>query len=414
MVIAFALVAAPVVGFRAVHDRPLSIYDEWQYADRVHAVTEGNLVMNDGESITGWGKVTRACRGIERVAAPTDCLPAPEIEKAIPNYAASEPVPYFLATGLGSAALLRLHLVDDPVVAGRLVGVLWAALSMWTLWLLAGALGATRSASILAASTVLLVPALLQQYIHMTPHALDIPVGAFTSLATLRFLRREWPLWVLPLAALAIIGVKGSNIVVAVASGIALLAVVVWPGTVARRDRLRALIGGVVLTVSTLGLFVAFQAYLSATRVADYESPGHYVVAELNWQQVTIDSLKFLGPSGEGLLVVPGAWLMLAMGGAAMVAWSGLVPDLAPYVRQLAPGYVIGAALGAAVLDVMVFVTTDQYFGVQLRYGLAVLPLGVAFAALLLRTRTALVLGCALLLVYAALPALLSLDTVAS
>ena len=62
---------------------------------------------------------------------------------------------------------------------------------------------------------------------------------------------------------------------------------------------------------------------------------------------------------------------------------------LPPYVRQLAPGYLLGVGLGAVVLDVMVFLTTGQYFGVHLRYGLALFPLGLAFAALLLRTRTA-------------------------
>ena len=414
LLVAFVLLAAPLVGFRAVNDKPLSIFDEWQYADRVHAVTQGNVFMNDGELISEWGEIARACRGIERVGPATNCRPAPGTTASTPNYAASDPAPYSVATGLGSSVLLRLDIVDSPVIAGRLVGVLWAGLSMWTLWLLARAFGAGRPAAGVAASAVLLVPAFLQQYIHMTPHALDIPVGAFTALATLKFLRREWPIWVLPLAALTIVGVKGSNIVIAVAVGIALAAVVVWPGTFERRDRLRALVGGVVLTVSTVAFFAAFQAYLSATRVADYEPPGQYVVPELNRQQVAIDSLRFLAPFGEGPLMVPAAWLVLAMAGTAMAAWAGVVPGLSPYVRQVAPGYLLGAALGAVVLDVMVFVTTDQYIGVQLRYGLAVLPLGLAFAALLLRTRTAVVLALAALLLYAALPALLSLDTVAS
>ena len=130
---------------------------------------------------------------------------------------------------------------------------------MWCIWLLARAFGANRAASVVAASAVVLVPGFLQQYSFVTPHALDIPVGAFTALATLKYLRREWPVWVLPLAALTIAGVKGSNIVVAVAVGITLAAVVVWPG-VERRDRIRAFIGGVVLTVSTLVFFLGMQS----------------------------------------------------------------------------------------------------------------------------------------------------------
>ncbi len=412
LLLAFVLLAAPLVGFRAVNDRPLSIYDEWQYADRVHAVTEGNVVMNDGEDVSRWGELARACRGVERIMPPTGCRLQPIADTPTPNYAASDPAPYFVATGLGAFVLLETGLVDNPVNAGRLVGILWAGLSMWTLWLLARAVGAGRPAAAVAAGTVLLVPAFLQQYIHITPHALDIPVGAFTVLAALRYLRREWPVWVLPLAALSVVGVKGSNIVVAVAVGIALLAVLVWPSS-EREERIRALVAGVVLTVCTLALFLAHQAWLSATRVADYDPPGNYVVESLDPRAVTVDSVKFLTSWGEGVLTAPAAWLVLAMGGTAMAAWAGLVPGLPSYVRQLAPGYLLGAAVGAVVLDVMVFATTDQYFAMHFRYGLAVFPLGVAFAALLLRTRTAIVLAVAGLALYAALPAILGLDTVA-
>jgi hypothetical protein len=403
------------VAYRAVSDDPLSIYDEWQYADRVHAVSEGHLFMRDGEDVTRWGEVARACRGVERVMPPSDCRPDPNnLESATPNYAASDPPPYFLATGLGTAVLVRTGLVDSPILAGRLVGILWAALSMWSLWLLVRAFGGSRAASAVAASTVVLVPAFLQQYSKITPHALDIPVGAFATLATLRFMQGRWPVWVLPLAAVGIVGVKGSNIVIAVALGVALAAIALWPGTFERRERLRAVLAGVVLTVSTLAVFVAFQVMLSATRVAEYDPPGNFLVSELNWHAVAIDSVKFLTPWGEGPLVAANVWLVMAMTGTALVVWSGLVGGLPPYVRQLAPGYLIGAAAGAVVLDLMVFVTSGQYFSVLLRYGLALVPLGVAFAALLLRSRTAVVLAGALLVLYAALPFVLSLDTVAA
>lgn len=413
LLVVFVLLAAPLVGYRAVADQPLSVYDEWQYADRVHAVTQGNVLMRSGEDVSRWGEIARACRGVERIMPPSDCRPTREnLADPTPNYASPDPAPYFVATGLGAAVLTRTGLVDSHVTAGRLVGILWAGLSMWTLWLLARAFGASRPASAVVASTVLLVPAFLQQYIHITPHALDIPVGAFTALATLRFLRREWPVWVLPLAAVTIASVKGSNVVIAVAVGLALAAVVVWPG-VDRGDRIRALVAGSVLSVSTLVTFAAVQLGIGALAVADHDPPGHYQVERLDWSLVAVDTLRFLTSWGEGPLAVPAAWLMLAMAGTAVAVWAGLVPDLPPYVRQLAPGYLLGAALGAVVLDVMVFVTTDQYFSVHLRYGLALFPLGLGFAALLLRTRTAIVVALVALVVYAALPALLGLDTVA-
>jgi hypothetical protein len=65
------------------------------------------------------------------------------------------------------------------------------------------------------------------------------------------------------------------------------------------------------------------------------------------------------------------------------------------------------------VLDVMVFITTDQYIGIHLRYGLALLPLGLALAALALRARTSQVIAVMALIAYAAAPALLGLDSIA-
>jgi hypothetical protein len=414
LLLAFALLATPFVAFRAVSDAPLSIYDEWQYADRVHAVSQGHLFMRDGEDVTRWGEVARACRGVERVMPPTDCRPTREHpEDPTPNYAASDPPPYFLLTGLGTATLLWTGAVDSPVLAGRLVGIVWAALSMWSLWLLARAFGATRAASAVAASTVVLVPAFLQQYSKITPHALDIPVGALTALAVLRYLQGRWPVWVLPLAALGIVGVKGSNVVVAVAVGIAVAAVALWPGTFERSERLRALVAGGVLLVSTLASFAGFQAFLSATRIADYDPPGNYVVPQLDWQAVAVDSVKFITPWGEGPLVTANVWLVMAMTGTALAIWAGLADGLPAYVRQFAPGYLLGAAVGAVVLDLMVFTTSGQYFSVLLRYGLALVPLGLAMAALLLRSRTALVLAVGLLVTYSALSFLLPFDSVA-
>jgi hypothetical protein len=414
LLFAFILIAAPLVAFRAVNDRPLSIYDEWQFSDRVHQVMEGNIWMSDGEPVSRWGEFARACRGTERLGVPEPGAPCklPPGLPETPNYAGPDPAPYYVVTGLASDVLLETGIVDNHLVGMRLIGILWAGLSMWCLWLLTRAFGATRAASAVVASTVLLVPAFLQQYIHVTPHALDIPVGAFTALASLKYLRRQWPVWVLPIAALTIVGVKGSNIVIAVAIGITFAAVMVWPD-VERRDRIRAFIGGVVLTVSTLVFFAGYSAAIAATRVAEYPPPGQFIKDRLDWDHVIIDSIKFLSTWGEGPLAAPAAWVVLAMAGTAVAVWAGLIPGLSPYVRQLAPGYLIGAAVGAVLLDVMVFVTTDQQFGVHFRYGLAVFPVGLGFAALLLRTRTAVVIAFAALLLYAAMPALLGLDTIA-
>lgn len=409
LLIAFTIFAAPFVGYKALNDTSLSVYDEWQYSDRVHQVMEGNVWMSDGEPVSRWGEYARVCRGTERLSEPAPCTLPPEIPET-PNYAGVDPPFYFVATGFVADGIHSSGLVDNALNSARLVGILWAGLSMWCLWLLARAFGANRAASALAASTIVLVPGFLQQYSFITPHALDIPVGAFTALAALKYLRREWPVWLLPLAGFAIAAVKASNIVVAVAVGLTFAAVVIWPGT-ERRDRIRALIGGAVLTVSTLVCLVGMSAAVAARSVAEYAPPGQFIKDSLAWDYVVLDGARFITTWGEGPLALPGSWLVMAMCGTALVVWAGLVPDVAPFIRQFAPGYLLGAVIGAILLDVIVFVTTEQQFGVHLRYGLAVFPLGIAFATMLLRTRTAIITAALFLAVYAAMPALFSLDS---
>jgi Dolichyl-phosphate-mannose-protein mannosyltransferase len=436
LLVGFALLAAPVVAHEAVANTELSVFDEWQYAERVYKVSEGDLFMRNGEVIDDWAQGTRACRGITRVVGPQ---PDPCWGKEpvyIANSAAADPPPYFWATGAVAGALRATGLVDNGLLAGRLVGALWAALSMWSLFLLARAVGASRAASLVVSTSVLLVPALLQQYTFVTPHALDVPVGAFAALATLRFLRREWPWWTLVLAGLGAAGVKGSNVAVVVALGIMLLAVIAWPGRrdeegasdaapptagagpVAKAgrfagDRGRAFLAGVVLAGSTVVLTVAWMLVVRLTKISDPPPPGDYMVDSLDPVALVIDSIRFLSPFGEGPLGLPSVWFLMAMTGSALAVWAGLARPQAPFVRQLAPGYLLGAALAPLVLDLMVFVTTGQYIGIHTRYGLALWPLGLAFFALLLRTRTSLVIAAAALLLYAAAPTLAGLDSIA-
>lgn len=413
LLVVFAALAAPVVANQAVANGQLSIFDEWQYAERVHQVATGDLWMRNGEEIGAWGQDVRACRGITRIDGPKPppCRDSPDVFTL--NSAAADPAPYYWATGAVAAVLTGSGLVDNALLAARLVGALWAALSMWSLFLVARALGAGRGGSLVAASTVLLVPALQQQYTFITPHALDIPVGALATLATLKFLRREWPWWTLVLAGLGAAGVKGSNIVVVLGLGIALLAVVAWPVAVERATRVRAVVAGAWLGASTLVFTLVSMLVVSATQIGDPAPPGNYLVDSLLPVQLVLDSFRFLGPYGEGPLNMPATWMMLAMAGPALAIWAGVAREPAAFVRQLAPGYLLGLALGPILLDVMVFVTTGQYIGVHTRYGLALWPIGLGFFALLLRTRTAVVIALAALVLYAFAPSMFGLDSIA-
>lgn len=409
----FTILAAPFVANQAVENRELSIFDEWQYSERVYQVSQGDFFMRNGEVLTEWAQDTRTCRGIIRLgpAAPPPCRDGEPF--VVANSAAADPPFYFVVTGSVAGALIKTGLLENPVLAGRLVGTLWAALSMWSLFLLARAVGAGRVASFVVSTCVLMVPSLLQQYTFITPHALDIPVGAFAALATLRFLRREWPWWTLVLGGLGAAGSKGSNVAVIVGLGVTLLAVIVWPTVFDRATRLRALVGGVALAGSTLAFTVLWMLIITWTQVADPPPPGNYLIDGLDPQAVLVDSIRFLSPNGEGTLLMPSVWFMILLNGSALAIWAGLAREQPSFVRQLAPGYLLGSALAAVVLDVMVFITTDQYIGIQIRYGLALLPLGLALAALTLRTRTSQVIAIVALIAYASAPLLLGLDSIA-
>ena len=438
LLLAFAIVAAPLVAHEAVNNTELSIFDEWQYADRVHQVAEGDPFMRNGEVIGPWAQGTRACRGIIRVVGPQPDPCWGKEPVIIANSAASDPPFYFVATGAVTGVMLATGITDNPVITGRLVGIIWIALSMWSLFLLSRAMGATRAASLVVSTTPLLVPAFLQQYTFITPHALDIPVGALAALAALRFLRREWPWWTLVLAGLGVAGVKGSNIVIVVALGVMLLAVIAWPGGATRTprrrrrprgrgrgrtdraprgrfsgDRGRAFVAGALLAGSTVVFTVAWMLVVRMTQVLEPPPPGDFMVDSLDTVALVIDSFRFLSPFGEGPLGLPSVWFLMAMAGSALAVWAGLARPQLSFVRQLAPGYLLGAALSPLVLDLMVFVTTGQYIGIHLRYGLSIYPLGLAFFALLLRTRTSLVVASVALLLYAAAPTLAGLDSIA-
>ncbi|HXH79819.1 hypothetical protein [Nocardioides sp.] len=412
LLLVFAILAAPFVADQATENTELSILDEWQYLERVYQVSQGDPFMRNGEVLTEWAQDARTCRGIVRLGPPAP-PPCREGEPfVVANSAAADPPFYFVATGSVAGVLLKTGLVESPLIAGRLVGTLWAALSMWSLFLLARAMGAGGVASFIVASCVLMVPGLLQQYTFITPHALDIPVGAFAALATLRFLRREWPWWTLVLAGLAVAGVKGSNLVIVVGLGVTLLSVIVWPKVFDRADRLRALMGGAVLAGSTLGFTVLWMLVIKLTQVADPPPPGSYMVESLPLSRLLLDTVSLLGPYGEEELAIASVWMMFLMAGSALAVWSGLAREQAPFVRQLGPGYLLGAALGAVVLDLMVYLTTDQYIGIHFRYGLAIWPLGLAFAALILRTRTSQVIAVLALIAYASTPYVLGMDSI--
>ena len=410
LLVAFTVIAAPLIGWKAVHNRQLSVFDEWQYVDRVHQVSTGDFVIRDGQRISAWGHQQLTCRGILRIVEPQpERCDDPHKRAPNPNSAATDPPTYFWTTGVATRAVLVTGLTDNVITAARLVGIGWAVLAMLSVYLLARTLGAGRTASFLAGSTQVFVPVFAQQYTYVTPHALDVPVGALVAIATIRWMRGQWRWWALVLAGALTALSKGTNITIVVAMCVFLLAVLAWPGTFDRAMRMRALRGGLLLGGSAIASTALWMVIVDLMRKATYAPPGDYFVDSLDPAALAVDAVRFVAPFGDAGMLFFGTFLMSAMTGAALVRWAGLSGG-GPLLRPLAAGYVVGAILAPLVLAVLVFVTTDQYIGTQLRYGLALWPLGLAFAALLLRTRTAVVLAGVFLVAYGAMPFVWNLD----
>ena len=133
---------------------------------------------------------------------------------------------------------------------------------------------------------------------------------------------------------------------------------------------------GVVLAGSSVVFTLAWMMVVKATQISEPPPPGNYMVESLDPTTLVIDSFRFLAPFGEGPLIMPSVWFLMAMSGSALAVWAGLARPQGSLVRQLAPGFLLGAALSPIVLDLMVFLTTDQYIGIHIRYGLAIFPLG--------------------------------------
>jgi hypothetical protein len=414
LLVAFCVLAAPLIGWKAVNNRQLSIYDEWQYADRVHQVTTGDLVIREGEKISSWAHRQLFCRGITRNTPVQPDICAQRLPEAnIANSAATDPPLYFWVTGGVAAVPLQLGLTDNVITTARLVGVLWAALAMWTLFLLSRALGVSRPAAAVVAATQVTVPVFVQQYTYLTPHALDVPVGAFMALAALKTMRGRWPLWTVALGAFLACFSKGTNITVVLMVGLFYLAVIAWPGRFDRARRMRAFWAGVVTAVSAVVTTLGWSFVTGWLSVEEAPPPGNFIVDSLDPNALILDATRAVGAIGENQTTFFGTILATAMFGTALATWSGAVPSK-PLLRAFGAAYVLGALAAPLLLAGYVFVTTDQYIGLHFRYCLAVWAVGVALAGRLLTTRTAVALGAVFLAAYWWMPFVWGLDGIAS
>jgi hypothetical protein len=373
----------PVVTLHVDRHRPLFVLDEFAYADYLHKIDDGRLVVRHGELSGHAGLRELACRGYEPSTwndrPPCD---APSYDPAVfpnagINSADIHPPTYFWVTYLGARAMLAVGASDDLVDGGRLFGAVWMAAGLLALWCLLRAMGAGRGASACGLALVAAGPMLLRQWHYLTPDAANVLVGSLVMLAVVR--RERFGPVVLAGAGALAMAVKGPNLIVVVAGGLYLLYRAVRGEAESRRSHVQAfaaLIGGAAVTSAT---WLVVRASLSMPGTSPLEEAER--VDSLHPSQVIENVARFITPlDREPSSLYPLALLTsYLLVGYLLVAVVSLSRSDRRYGLALATGTVLIA--GPLLLVAVNFVLRGSYAIVEPRYGTTLLPIQAAVAA---------------------------------
>ena len=378
-------VCLPVVTLHVDRHHALFVLDEFAYADYLHQIDGGDLIVRHGELSSPAGLRELACRGYEPSTwndrPPCD---APSYDPAVfpnagINSADIHPPTYFWATYLGARAVLAVGLTDDLVDAGRLFGAVWMAAGLLALWCLLRAMGAGRWASASGLALVAAGPMILRQWHYLTPDAANVLVGSLVILAVVRWERSP--------RTRGLAGLAG-------ASPHGPVQQVQAPDhhhePVGRLDRhgqgagdrqpylraFSALVGGAALASA---VWVAVRASLSLPGLSPLEQAEK--VDSLHPSQVVENLARFITPlDREPSSLFPLALLTsYLLVGYLLVALVSVARDDRRYALALVTGTVLIA--GPLLLVAVNFGLRGSYAIVEPRYGTTLLPAQAAIAA---------------------------------
>ena len=385
------LICVPVVTVHADRNRAFSVLDEFAYADYLHQIDSGRLVVRHGDVSRQATLRELACRGFAPSTwndrPPCD---APSFDPAVfpnagINSADIHPPTYFLATYAGAKAILATGVTDDLVHAGRLFGAVWMEAGLLALWCLLRAMGVDRWAAACGLALVAAGPMLLQQWHHLTPDAANILVGSLVMLAVLRWERFGGGLvWLVAVGALAM-AIKAPNVVIVVTGCLYLAARAVLSrtatdgGTRSVREYVvaaAALFGGAAAASMT---WLVVRAALARPGITPMERDER--VSGLRPSQVLENVARFITPwdrepSSLYPLAVITSYLLV---GSLLVAVVALSRRDRRYALALATGAVLLA--GPLLLVAVNFLVRGSYTIVEPRYGSTLVPIQCAIAA---------------------------------
>ena len=393
------LVCLPVVALQVDRNRPLSVLDEFAYADYLRKIDDGQPAVRHGEVSSQEALRDLACRGFSPPTwndRPPCDAPSydPEVfPNAGINSADIHPPTYFLVTYAGARGLLAVGLADDLIDAGRLFGAVWMAGGLLALWCLLRALGAGPAAAAAGLALVGAGPMLLQQWHYLTPDAANVLIGSLVVLAVLRWERsRGAPAALVAVGALAM-AIKAPNVIVVLAAAGYLLvrARAAADGLRPAREYLTAtaaLVGGAAGAALT---WLVVRAAMSLPGTSPMEEAER--VSVLRPAQVLENVARFVTPwdrepSSLYPLAVITSYLFV---GSLLVALATLKRGDRRYSLALVVGVVL--VVGPLLLVATNFLVRGTYAIVEPRYGTTLVPIQCAIAASFWSGRVLLAVG---------------------
>lgn len=404
--VALAVAVLPVVLvlLAVVRAQQLSLYDEPTHLDYAWRVAHGEVPASgdvlDRETLLTW-----SCRGQMPPVPPESVPPCGTDDPAAfaaagLQYNAFHPPLYYAVTGLVARAASGLLGVDF-VDAARALGALYVGAAVAAFHLLLRRWGLSAATCVLGALALGLTPSFLQLGATVTNDAVTPLAGVAALLVLTRVVREGRHGWVVPAVLTAVVAATK------VVNAVGLLAVAVVLGVhalvLARRSgwraglpsaRVAAAIGGALALVH-----LGWSAYQDGRTAADYVNP----VAGVNgkpvqglpfgeWAPTLVSGFGVAGPRAAPpetvstyvlayaavmVLLVGCAWLLV------LVTFDRGEPELAVGATLLA-----GCLLYPLLVQLQVYLSGGQYFpNVSSRYGLSLVPTGLACLALVVQRR---------------------------
>lgn len=389
-VLGLAVLSGVLVAGYAVDQYRLGVFDEWVYADALDQASRGEVV-EQGERVGLYARELSSCRGVEAGSAGPACG-EPYVSEQYPQRGITSadihPPTYFFLTAALSRPLLATGAVEDLLLAGRLVGAVWLTAGLVALVLLCRELGAGRRATAAVVVAVALSPIVRTTNSYVTPDALNLLMGASVVLAALKVARRHWHWAVLPALAALAVAVKFQNIVaVGVAAALlATLRLVQQPRDAVLMSRARALAVPALTVAAALVTAVGWLAVRASLSQGD--SPAQSarelpLSLRLALRETTSFTTGIVGSGGGFPLDVRGtylSWLLLAGLGAALA-----MSHRGSALRHAAGWLAAGLLLASPALLVAQQVVNGFAVRSPDRYGMSLLPLFAALAAVALR-----------------------------